>query len=84
MLCLKLHLANPYLPTCCFVLTGTTDSPCDLTDYPMPSEDDIQFILKEIRNYLSPDVEGKSACHVRLHGMGAHIVWLDGHGPDHH
>ena len=40
-------------------LTGTTDSPCDLTDYPMPSEDDIQFILKEIRNYLSPDVEGK-------------------------
>lgn len=42
-------------------LTGTTDSPCELSDYPMPSEDDIQFILKEIRNYLSPDVEGKSA-----------------------
>jgi glycerol-3-phosphate dehydrogenase len=41
----------------CFA--GTTDSPCKLTDYPQPTEDDIQFILKEIRNYLSPDVDGK-------------------------
>jgi len=38
---------------------GTTDHPCGVTDNPTPSEAEIQFILKEIRNYLSPDVNGK-------------------------
>ena len=38
---------------------GTTDHPCDVTDNPMPSEAEIQFILKEIRNYLSADVNGR-------------------------
>ena len=37
---------------------GTTDHPCGVTDNPTPSEAEIQFILKEIRNYLSPDVNG--------------------------
>lgn len=37
---------------------GTTDNSCDVTDNPAPTEGEIQFILKEIRNYLSPDVNG--------------------------
>ena len=38
---------------------GTTDSPCEVTDNPTPSEEEIQFILKEVRNYLNPDVNGE-------------------------
>ena len=38
-------------------IAGTTDTPCQVTFNPSPTEDDIQFILKEIRNYLNPDVE---------------------------
>lgn len=38
-------------------IAGTTDSPCDVTHHPAPTEDDILFILEEIRNYLNPDIE---------------------------
>jgi len=38
-------------------IAGTTDTPCDVTPSPIPCERDIQFILHEIKNYLSPDVE---------------------------
>lgn len=41
---------------------GTTDNVCDVTDNPAPSEKEIQFILQEIRNYLSPDVNGMFLC----------------------
>ena len=37
---------------------GTTDHVCEVTDNPTPSEAEIQFILNEIRNYLSPDING--------------------------
>ena len=37
---------------------GTTDNACPLTHNPSPSEDEILFILNEVRNYLSPDVNG--------------------------
>lgn len=37
-------------------IAGTTDSPTDITNRPQPNEEDIQFILDEIRHYLSPDV----------------------------
>ena len=37
-------------------IAGTTDSPTDITNRPQPNEEDIQFILNEIRHYLSPDV----------------------------
>ncbi|XP_059169432.1 glycerol-3-phosphate dehydrogenase, mitochondrial-like isoform X2 [Physella acuta] len=46
-----------FLPWQNVTLAGTTDDPCCVTDNPMPTEKDIQFILNEIRNYLSPDVE---------------------------
>ena len=38
-------------------IAGTTDTPCEVTHHPSPTEDDIEFILKEIRSYLSPDIE---------------------------
>lgn len=39
------------------LVAGTTDSPCDVTRSPQPTEDDIQFILKEIKHYLNKDVD---------------------------
>lgn len=39
-------------------IAGTTDAPCEITHHPAPSEDEIQFILDEVKHYLSPDVEG--------------------------
>lgn len=45
-----------FLPWQKVTLAGTTDNACEVTDYPQPTEKEVQFILKEIRNYLSPDV----------------------------
>lgn len=45
-----------FLPWQGQTIAGTTDKPCAVTHDPAPTEDDIQFILKEIRNYLSPEV----------------------------
>lgn len=47
-----------FLPWEKMTIAGTTDSPTDVTHHPIPSEDDINFILNEVRNYLSCDVEG--------------------------
>lgn len=38
-------------------IAGTTDTPCEVTHHPSPTEADIEFILGEIRSYLSPDIE---------------------------
>ncbi|CAG8454782.1 17699_t:CDS:2 [Funneliformis caledonium] len=38
-------------------IAGTTDSPTELTYDPMPKEEEIQWILDEIRRYLSPDIK---------------------------
>ncbi|XP_047469903.1 glycerol-3-phosphate dehydrogenase, mitochondrial-like isoform X2 [Penaeus chinensis] len=38
-------------------IAGTTDTSCSVTHKPAPTEDDIQFILQEVKNYLNPDVE---------------------------
>ena len=40
-------------------IAGTTDSPIELTHLPTPREEDIRFILEEIKHYLSPDISGK-------------------------
>ncbi|KAK2181288.1 hypothetical protein NP493_402g02030 [Ridgeia piscesae] len=45
-----------FLPWQNSTMAGTTDNPCTVTDNPTPTEAEIQFILKEIRNYLNPDV----------------------------
>lgn len=47
-----------FLPWEKMTIAGTTDSPTDITNHPIPSEEDINFILNEVRNYLSCDVEG--------------------------
>ncbi|XP_060922927.1 glycerol-3-phosphate dehydrogenase, mitochondrial [Limanda limanda] len=46
-----------FLPWEKVTIAGTTDSPTSVTAHPIPGEDDINFILNEVRNYLSPDVE---------------------------
>lgn len=48
-----------FLPWLKGTIAGTTDTPCDVTHSPRPTEDEIQFILTEIKNYLNKDVEGK-------------------------
>lgn len=45
-----------FLPWQNHTIAGTTDSPCEVTDNPSPSEDEIAFILHEIKNYLNPDI----------------------------
>lgn len=47
-----------FLPWEKMTIAGTTDTPTDVTAHPIPMEEDINFILSEVRNYLSPDVEG--------------------------
>uniref|UniRef100_A0A8D3AKG0 Glycerol-3-phosphate dehydrogenase, mitochondrial n=1 Tax=Scophthalmus maximus TaxID=52904 RepID=A0A8D3AKG0_SCOMX len=46
-----------FLPWEKMTIAGTTDTPTSITAHPIPGEDDINFILREVRNYLSPDVE---------------------------
>ncbi|NXJ07049.1 GPDM protein, partial [Odontophorus gujanensis] len=46
-----------FLPWQKMTIAGTTDSPTDVTSHPIPTEEDINFILSEVRNYLSVDVE---------------------------
>ncbi|KAG7311148.1 glycerol-3-phosphate dehydrogenase [Plutella xylostella] len=46
-----------FLPWLKGTIAGTTDLPCDVTHNPKPTEDEILFILTEVKNYLNPDVE---------------------------
>ncbi|XP_044743411.1 glycerol-3-phosphate dehydrogenase, mitochondrial isoform X1 [Chrysoperla carnea] len=46
-----------FLPWQRQTIAGTTDLPCEVTHNPKPTEDEIQFILQEVKNYLNPDVE---------------------------
>jgi glycerol-3-phosphate dehydrogenase len=45
-----------FLPWENLTIAGTTDSPTELTHLPMPREEDIKFILSEIKAYLSPNL----------------------------
>ncbi|WWC86090.1 uncharacterized protein L201_000961 [Kwoniella dendrophila CBS 6074] len=46
-----------FLPWQGNVIAGTTDSPTTVSQNPVPQEKEIQWILDEVRNYLSPDVK---------------------------
>ncbi|XP_030750431.1 glycerol-3-phosphate dehydrogenase, mitochondrial isoform X1 [Sitophilus oryzae] len=46
-----------FLPWQKHTIAGTTDLPCQVTHNPKPTEDEIMFILEEVKNYLNPDVE---------------------------
>lgn len=48
-----------FLPWQRQTIAGTTDLPCKVTHNPKPTEDEITFILEEVKNYLNPDVEGE-------------------------
>lgn len=45
-----------FLPWQGNTIAGTTDSPCAITSKPEPDEDSINWILHEIRQYLSPEI----------------------------
>jgi glycerol-3-phosphate dehydrogenase len=45
-----------FLPWQGNTIAGTTDAPTDITPHPEPSEQDINWILSEIRGYLAPDI----------------------------
>ncbi|KAI6195380.1 Glycerol-3-phosphate dehydrogenase [Aphelenchoides besseyi] len=45
-----------FLPWQKMCIAGTTDATSELTFTPAPQNADIEFILKEVRNYLSPDL----------------------------
>lgn len=46
-----------FLPWLNQTIAGTTDLACDITHNPKPTEDEIQFILTEIKHYLNADVD---------------------------
>lgn len=48
-----------FLPWRGITVAGTTDAPTDLTAMPFAREHDIQFILQEIRSYLSTELSGE-------------------------
>ena len=45
-----------FLPWQGNVIAGTTDAPCKISYNPVAGEDEIDWILSEIRHYLSPDI----------------------------
>ncbi|CAO3568070.1 unnamed protein product [Mortierella alpina] len=46
-----------FLPWQGNTIAGTTDSPTDVTANPMATEEEINWILGEVKNYLNPDVK---------------------------
>ncbi|KAJ6131016.1 Glycerol-3-phosphate dehydrogenase [Penicillium sp. IBT 18751x] len=46
-----------FLPWQGNTIAGTTDAPTEITQQPEPSEQDINWILSEIRGYLAPDIK---------------------------
>lgn len=45
-----------FLPWQGNTIAGTTDAPCKISANPVAGEDEIKWILSEIRHYLSPDI----------------------------
>ncbi|KEY64427.1 hypothetical protein S7711_05246 [Stachybotrys chartarum IBT 7711] len=45
-----------FLPWQGNTIAGTTDSPCSISQNPLPDEKSINWILDEIRHYLSPEI----------------------------
>ncbi|KAF2166873.1 hypothetical protein M409DRAFT_66421 [Zasmidium cellare ATCC 36951] len=45
-----------FLPWQGNTIAGTTDAPCDVTPNPIASEKEIDWILKEVQNYLQPEI----------------------------
>ncbi|RPB05329.1 DAO-domain-containing protein [Choiromyces venosus 120613-1] len=45
-----------FLPWQGNTIAGTTDAPTTITPHPLPREEEINWILNEIRRYLAPDI----------------------------
>lgn len=45
-----------FLPWQGNTIAGTTDSPCDIKQNPVAGEEEINWILKEVGNYLQPEI----------------------------
>ena len=45
-----------FLPWQGNTIAGTTDSPCDIKQNPVAGEEEIDWILKEVSNYLQPEI----------------------------
>lgn len=45
-----------FLPWQGNTIAGTTDAPCNITQHPVAGEHEINWILNEIKGYLSPDI----------------------------
>jgi glycerol-3-phosphate dehydrogenase len=45
-----------FLPWQGNTIAGTTDTACDITQNPVAGEDEIDWILKEVKRYLQPDI----------------------------
>lgn len=45
-----------FLPWHGNTIAGTTDTPTIVSDKPIPAEEEIEWILQEIKRYLSPDI----------------------------
>jgi glycerol-3-phosphate dehydrogenase len=48
-----------FLPWQGNTIAGTTDAPCAISQNPVAGEKDIEWILDEIRTYLTPDINVK-------------------------
>lgn len=71
-----------FLPWEKMTIAGTTDTPTEVTAHPVPVEEDINFILREIRSYLSPDVEGEQpVCRMYPHGVAVCCLSQWAHAP---
>ncbi|KAI0667678.1 DAO-domain-containing protein [Trametes maxima] len=46
-----------FLPWQGNTIAGTTDTPAEVTATPLPQEEEIRWILEEVRHYLSPDIK---------------------------
>ncbi|KAI0632262.1 DAO-domain-containing protein [Trametes polyzona] len=46
-----------FLPWQGNTIAGTTDTPAEVTATPLPQEEEIRWILEEVRRYLSPDIK---------------------------
>ncbi|EPQ54626.1 DAO-domain-containing protein [Gloeophyllum trabeum ATCC 11539] len=46
-----------FLPWQGNTIAGTTDTPCEVESEPRAQEEDIRWVLEEVRHYLSPDIK---------------------------
>src|SRR3984957_16169340 len=65
-----------FLPWQGNTIAGTTDSPCGISQNPVAGEKDINWILNEVRGYLTPDINlQRSDVLAAWSGMYIALLW---------